>query len=207
MAPSAIVAILAGGRGSRMGSSKPATLLGPMPLVAYPIAAARQAGLEPVVIAKRDTALPPLDCELVFEADHPHHPLRGLLAALDVAGQTPQRACVAVACDMPFLSAPLLSWLAEMQAGDGQGAQNGHGGEALVAQVAGRLQPLLARYLPPHRGVLGDALARGLTLTAAVRALEPEIASEQQLRVFGDPLRLCFSVDSEQDLETASRWL
>jgi molybdenum cofactor guanylyltransferase len=207
MAAPALVAILAGGRASRMGSSKPAALLDSLPLLDYPIAAARQAGLQAVVIAKRETALPRVDCEVVVEAERSYHPLHGLLAALDFAAQTPERACVVVACDMPFLTAPLLSWLAKPRACDGGAGGDEPAGQALVAQVAGRLQPLLGRYLTSHRSLLRDALARGLTLTAAAQSLAPQIAGEQQLRRFGDPLRLCFSVDSERDLQEARRWL
>ena len=55
-----IVAVLAGGRGRRMGASKAAVPLAGEPLIARPLAAARAAGLDAVVVAKPDTELPPL---------------------------------------------------------------------------------------------------------------------------------------------------
>ena len=55
-----IVAVLAGGRGRRMGASKATVALAGEPLISRPLAAARAAGLEAVVVAKPDTALPEL---------------------------------------------------------------------------------------------------------------------------------------------------
>jgi molybdopterin-guanine dinucleotide biosynthesis protein A len=111
---------------------------------------------------------------------------------------------VALACDMPFVSASLLSWLARAgRVGTGEGGQR----NALVTRANGHLQPLLARYFPDHRAALDEALRRGQSLTAAAESLRPQIAGERQLRRFGDPARLCFSVDSDDDLQRAGRLL
>ena len=56
------VAVLAGGRGSRIGGHKALVPLCGRPLITYPLAAARAAGLSAVVVAKRDTQLPPSRC-------------------------------------------------------------------------------------------------------------------------------------------------
>jgi molybdopterin-guanine dinucleotide biosynthesis protein A len=56
---SALVAVLAGGRGRRMGAPKPLARLGGAPLVERPLAAAAEAGLPAVVVAKAGTRLPP----------------------------------------------------------------------------------------------------------------------------------------------------
>jgi molybdopterin-guanine dinucleotide biosynthesis protein A len=52
-----IVAVLAGGRGRRLGGSKPLAQFGGAPLIERPLAAAREAGLDAVVVAKADTPL------------------------------------------------------------------------------------------------------------------------------------------------------
>jgi molybdopterin-guanine dinucleotide biosynthesis protein A len=205
MAGAALVAILAGGRGSRLGGAKPTVALGDMPLIARPLAAAREAGLDAVVVAKAQTPLPPLQCDVIYDRASEHHPLHGLLAALAEAhARSPDCACVAVGCDMPFVSAALLAWLA--QAGR-SGAPGRRRRDALLTYADGRPQPLLARYFPRHRAALEAALHKSESLTAAAESLRPRIMRERQLRRFGDPVRLCFSVDSGDDLQLARRLL
>jgi molybdenum cofactor guanylyltransferase len=99
--------VLAGGRGSRIGGDKAVVMLGGRPLIEYPLAAVRQAGLEAVVVAKRTTRLPPLDVPILLEPDEPTHPLLGVITALD---QYP--AVIALPCDMPFVASEQLSALA-----------------------------------------------------------------------------------------------
>src|ERR1700722_18064825 len=132
--PSAIVAVLAGGRGERLGGAKPTASLGGRPLICHPLAAARDARLEAVVIAKRTTLLPTLTEIVLHEPERPRHPLCGVITALEYAATcSPTPAVVLVACDMPFLNGALLRWLATEIDGPA------------VAEVGGRLQPLLAR--------------------------------------------------------------
>ncbi len=100
--------VLAGGRGSRIGGEKALVQLGGRPLISYPIAAARAAGLSVVVAAKRSTRLPPsLDAGVLVEPETPVHPLLGVITALE---QYP--AVIAIPCDMPFLAPAALAALA-----------------------------------------------------------------------------------------------
>lgn len=50
-------AVLAGGRGSRLGGAKPTADLAGRPLISYPLAALAAAGIEPFVVAKPSTNL------------------------------------------------------------------------------------------------------------------------------------------------------
>ena len=147
------MAVLAGGRGRRMGGAKPVAELGGRPLVAWPLAAAREAGLEAVVVAKAGTPLPALDVPVWIEPDEPAHPLAGLVYALERAGQP----LVAVACDMPHVDATLLTRLAEA---DG----------AVAARAD---HPFPARYEPAALEVLRDVLAREAPAREALAALAP----------------------------------
>jgi len=186
-----LAAVLAGGAGRRIGGAKPSALLGGQALIAYPVAAAAAARLEVAVVAKRDSALPPLDCAVVLEPDLPRHPLCGILAALEHADGRP---ILALACDMPFLTGPLLSWLA---------GQRG----AAVVELDGRLQPLLARYVRASRSVFEQALAEMRSVTSAVQQIAPTRIDASELARFGDPARLCFNVNDAADLAAAERWL
>jgi molybdopterin-guanine dinucleotide biosynthesis protein A len=178
-----IVAILAGGRSRRMGRPKPSLELGGKPLITYPLSAARAAGLEPWIVAKRKSELPPTGCRLLFEPDEPHHPLLGVVTALRAAQPAP---ILAVAADMPFVTGELLSKLAACES-------------AATVEAEGRVQPLLARYDGAALEPLERALAAGASATAALAELEPEaIAAE---------FPLCFNVNSPADLERAEQLL
>ena len=67
----ALVAVLAGGRGRRMGGPKALARARRRPLIARPLAAAAAAGLEAVVVAKAGTPLPPLGVPVWHEPDEP----------------------------------------------------------------------------------------------------------------------------------------
>jgi molybdenum cofactor guanylyltransferase len=191
----AIVAVLAGGRGQRLGGNKALAVLGGRPLIERPLAAAREAALEAIVIAKRGTRLPPLSDRVLHEPEHPRHPLCGVIAALELAAaRSPAPAVLTLACDMPFLTGALLGWLASL---DG----------AAMAQVGGRPQPLLARWVPEHLPGLRQALAERRSLRAAIGALSPRIVEERELSRFGDPERLCFNVNDAEDLRFAESWI
>jgi molybdopterin-guanine dinucleotide biosynthesis protein A len=183
-------AILAGGRASRLGGEKAAADLAGRPLIAYPLEAAREAGLDPVVVAKSNSSLPELGCDVLLEPDEPVHPLLGILTAIE-ASDAP---VLALGCDMPFVTAPLLGWLAERE-------------PPAVAEVDGRLEPLLAVYGPADAPTLRAALQDQAPLREAAERLDPERIGEAELRRFGDPRRLAMSVNTVEALAEAARLL
>ena len=67
-----------------MGRSKATATLAGRSLIAHPLAAIVDAGLEPVVVAKPDSELPALGCRVVREAPEPVHPLAGLADSIAV---------------------------------------------------------------------------------------------------------------------------
>jgi molybdopterin-guanine dinucleotide biosynthesis protein A len=184
-------AVLAGGHGRRIGGEKALALLGGRPLISYPLAALAEAGLEPLVVAKDDSPLPPLDCPVLREPALPRHPLCGVVAALRFAAGRP---VLALGCDMPFLASGLLAWLAGL-------------GGAVVPEAGGRMQPLLFRCEPAHLDTLETALREDRPMREAIAALGPRIVAEEELRRFGDPARLLFNVNSPSDLWEAERLL
>lgn len=183
--------VLAGGAGSRLGRPKATAPLAGRPLIAYPLAALEAAGLRPVVVAKPDSDLPPLEREPWFEPAEPRHPLVGVLAALERAGG-PILVC---ACDMPFVTAQLAGWLASVPA------------SLVVPEAGGRAQPLFAGYSPELSEPLAAALAVERPLAAAVEAIGPRYVEEEELRRFGDPERLLANVNTPDDLAWAERLL
>ena len=191
----AIVAVLAGGLGERLGGAKPSVALGGRALICHPLQAAREAGLEAIVVAKTTTTLPPLQVQVVHEPQEPQHPLRGIVTALSFAAALPRSpAVVALACDMPFVTAALLQWLAGLEG-------------PVIAQVDGRAQPLLARLPVESLPLLERALAAERSLQSSLGELSPSIVSDSELTRFGDPARLCFNVNDAAQLHAAGRWL
>jgi molybdenum cofactor guanylyltransferase len=193
--------VLAGGRGSRLGGTKPAAELGGRPLISYPLAALAEAGLETVVVLKpgtdlggrpllpmarqRTTALGAV--EVVIEQEEPVHPLAGIVAALRQAG----RPLVVVGCDFPFVPPALLRALADAL-------------EPLVVPAPGGApQPLVARWTPALLPALEAALGREEPLRRTVAALSPRLFEDAELAPFGDPARVFFNVNTPADLRHA----
>ena len=160
-----IVAVLAGGRGTRMGGAKAMAPFRGAPLVMAPLAAAREAGLEAVVVAKPDTELP--DVPVWREAEALSHPLAGLVTALE------HGPVVAVACDQPFVTAALLRALAD------------HDGPAIAAEG----EPFPGRYEPDQLPVLREALAAEASLRRTLERLHPHVlgAPAELLRSINRP--------------------
>jgi len=190
-----VAAVLAGGSGSRLGGDKAAVELAGRPLLCYPVAAVREAGLPLLVVAKPGTALPPLRAEVVREPSEPVHPLCGVLAALGSgAAQSRPAAVLALACDTPFLTAELLAWLA---------AQDG----PVLLEQGGRLQPLPGRYPAVLAPRLEEAVRQGEPMGRALAALGARIVGDRELARFGEPSRLCLNVNEPADLRAAASLL
>jgi molybdopterin-guanine dinucleotide biosynthesis protein A len=186
--PRVRAAILGGGRASRLGGEKATADLAGRPLIAHPLEAARDAALDPLVVAKRGSSLPEVDCEIVREPDEPVHPLLGILTAIEAC----HGPVLILGCDMPFVTAPLLRWLAECE-------------PPVVAEIEGRLEPLLAVYGSADAATLAAALEREAPLREAVERLEPLKVGEGELVRFGDPRKLVRSINTEADLAEAER--
>jgi len=185
-------AVLAGGASRRMGTPKATLDLGGRPLLEYPLAAVQGAGLEPAVVAKPGSPLPPLAVPRWDEPAEPTHPLTGIVAALTAARGRP---VLAVACDMPFVTAELLADLAA------------RAGPLVVPEVDGRLHALLARWDPSLLPALRDALEREAPLHVVATELDAQRIDEAELRRFGDPARLLFNVNDPGDLDRAAAML
>jgi molybdopterin-guanine dinucleotide biosynthesis protein A len=175
-----------------MGTPKALVELAGRPLISYPLDAVAEAELEPIVVAKPDSQLPPLECRIVHEPAEPVHPLSGILAALAAADGRP---VIALGCDMPLVPPALLAWLATIDAA------------AAVPELAGRVQPLLARYEPRVAASLEEALSSDASATDAVLALDPRILGEGELAPYGDPATISFNVNTPADLDRAATLL
>ncbi|MGD9735294.1 MAG: molybdenum cofactor guanylyltransferase [Solirubrobacterales bacterium] len=184
----ALGVVLAGGAGSRLGGGKATVELAGRALVEWPLAALAAAGIEAMVVAKLDTALPALAVPVLREADEPRHPLLGIVTGLRAAAGRP---ILAVACDLPLLTPPLLAALAAAPQ------------RLALAAPGGDPQPLLGRYAPELLPELEAALGREEPLRRTVAALSPRLLADPDLARFGDPAELLLNVNDGADLARA----
>jgi molybdenum cofactor guanylyltransferase len=172
------VAVLAGGRGSRLGGDKALVELAGRPLISYPLATAAAAGLDAVVIAKRSTRLPHLAVPVLLEPDEPTHPLSGIVTALE---HFP--AILAIPCDMPFLRPEDLAALAAMP-------------DAMATLTA--QQPFPSLYRRP----ILPQLRAALECNQAMRATQAHSPCARALVSSSDP-NTQLSINTPEDLAAA----
>jgi molybdenum cofactor guanylyltransferase len=188
--PGTVGALLAGGRGRRLGGAGKATVeLAGRPLLEYPLAALRAVTDELTVVAKRDTALPSLDPAVTvwLEPDEPRHPLAGVVHALRRATGRPVLVCAA---DMPLVTPAVLARLLAADPGDAR---------AVVPLAGGRLQPVCALYLPAALAALETFPADART-TDVVEAIGITVVDFDNADAF-------FSVNAPDDLARAAELL
>src|SRR3990172_1677905 len=105
-----IGAVLAGGRGRRIGGDKPSLEVGDKTLVRYAVDALRSVGLEVALVLRPDQPVPLTAHTIATVRDEIEDagPLAGLQALLR---WLPVEWAVVTACDQPFLAPPLLRGL------------------------------------------------------------------------------------------------
>jgi molybdopterin-guanine dinucleotide biosynthesis protein A len=189
--------IFAGGRATRLGGVNKALLeVGEQPIVARILAA-----LEPLaderVLLTNDAALGHLDnVRLVYDPNPHAGVLPALAAGLEAAGG---EICLAVACDMPFVSAALFGELLTLQ--------EQTDADVVIPRSAGFLEPMHAVYRrEPVLKAIRAALLRGdqrmISYFADVGVREVEEAEWQMI----DPAGIAFfNVNTPEDLAEARR--
>jgi molybdopterin-guanine dinucleotide biosynthesis protein A len=167
-----------------MGAPKATALLAGRPLIAYPLEALRAVCDRVVIVAKRDSELPP-EVERWDEPDHPRHPIAGIRHALErIDG--PILVCAA---DLPFVTADVLGLIA---------ADLRPGVNAVAASSGGQLQPLLAAYAAEALELL-QAAPPDEPLRRTVESLSPIVVDVEPDAVF--------NVNTPDDLAEAERRL
>ena len=202
----AIVAVLAGGRSRRMGGGEKALLrLGGATLLERVLAAAGPLGLPVRVVAGTSpspqllaavSALACPDLRIAGDLYAGRGPLGGLLTAFEA--DSPERV-LALACDLPFLSTPLLEFLLE---------QSGFECDAAVPEDRNGLQPLCAVYRDTCRPRLHQVVdGRNLGVGAFARSLRLRLLRPGDYSHL-DPHGAVFAnVNTPEDLAAAERFL
>jgi molybdopterin-guanine dinucleotide biosynthesis protein A len=186
-------AILTGGRASRMGGVRKATLaVGGVSIIERQLAALRQVA-HPVFLVTSARDQPDADLDVVRD----EFPDRGALGGIYTALATsPHHRTLVVACDMPFLSAELLSHLAGIDA------------DLVIPRSERGYEPLCAVYSRACLRSIHERLARGeleaSRLPDGVRVVE---VGPEALAAY-DPDGLLFvNVNTPHDYERAKALL
>jgi len=187
------VTILAGGRGSRLGGVDKAALdVNGRPLLEFILAALAPLAREILVVANDDRLADDPRLRVIRDPDPHAGVLPALLAALDTATSD---LMLLVACDMPFVSRPLIEHLVELAAPY----------DAVVPKVDGFEQVMHAVYrVEPCRTAVRAALEQGRRrMIAFLDDVRTLMVDESDLRPYDPALRSFFNVNTPDDLAAA----
>lgn len=199
------IAILAGGQSKRLGQDKALISIHAdgRPLIAHQIELLRALSDDLFIVGPERPGYRDLNAPLVLD-DYPGEgPLGGIATALRRARH--ERVLV-VACDLPFLSLPLLRWMLEQDRFraaivpciPGQSRQ----GAGLVRQSTHAI------YARSMLAGVENALARGIRQAAQVLAtIDTRCLPVERLVRFDPGLRSFFSINTPEERDQAVVWL
>ena len=190
MLPNLTVAILAGGKSSRMGTDKSFVRVLGRPLIEDVLAHVAGIGAEIIIVTNRPEDYRYLGLPLFTDVLPDKGALGGIYTALHSSSQ-PHTFCVA--CDMPFVVRPLLDYLISLIPE----------GDAIIPRLNGEAEPFRAIYA---QVCLAPALDAGkMRVISFFPDVRVRFVDEPEIDRF-DPQHLSFfNVNTPDDLEQARR--
>jgi molybdopterin-guanine dinucleotide biosynthesis protein A len=192
-------AILAGGRATRYGGQdKRALVVDGRTIFDRQVAELSQIAGEILLVGgTMSPETPPLDkrpgVTPIADLMPGCGPLGGLHAALTAAQGD---VVIVVACDMPYVSAALLAYLAALAGEPG-------GFTAVVPQTERRYHPLCAAYTRAAIEPIERRLAAGrLTMTDLLADVRLRVVAAHEIARFGDPHQLLANVNTPAEHES-----
>jgi molybdopterin-guanine dinucleotide biosynthesis protein A len=183
-------AIVAGGAATRLGGrSKPALVVGGRSIAERLLEALRATFARVLVVANEPSPWQELGVEVTPDVHRGMGPLAGVHAALVATAAHPGVVCVAG--DMPFVEPALLALLRD----------HAPEADAVVPRVAGRAEPLLARWGRACLPVVEARLAAGERAVHAIfDVVRTAWLDEPALRAVDPALRSLANVNTPEDL-------
>jgi len=189
-------AILAGGRASRFGGrDKSALVVDGETILRRQVSELRQVrGLSGILIVGREDAdrgaAADSGIRTISDLVPGSGPLGGIHAALSEAGGDDRPAVMILACDMPYVTAPLVSWLLDLS----------DDADAVVPHTERGYHPLCAVYTRACLGAIGRHLAeRRLKVVDLFDEIRTRVVTSEELDRFGDHHRLMRNVNTPAD--------
>jgi len=194
-APASAV-VLAGGRGKRLGGDKAAVELAPgETLLQRALTLVAPLSDDVIVVRRPDQRLATQGARIVTDQPPFEGPLAGILAGLEAARH---EWSLVVACDMPFLSAPVVRYLMALRPGH----------DIVVPRLEVGMEPLHALYHRRAAAAIRGALERGEhRLISFYRALRVRAVTSDELAPFDREGRTFFNINTPEDLQQARAWL
>jgi len=189
--PNLLVAILAGGEGSRIGGGKPLIRLGSKTLIERAVERARHWSSDIVVALRSPHQLGGLSLPSIIDDSAVEGPLAGLAAALDWGQRHGAQALMTVPCDMPFLPDGLPQLL---------GAALGDQTVAL-ASSGGRLHPVCGLWRIDALGAMRAYCATG---RRSLRGFAEQVGFAA-VDWPAEPVDPFFNINNKADLAEAER--
>jgi len=186
--------ILAGGRSERFGRDKASMYLGGKSLVQRAVDTLSQLSKDIICIARPDQTLQLTGARLVCDSPD----VSGVLAAIEIGLQSARCSwSLVVACDMPFISLPLVCYMLSLV--------EGH--DVVVPCLEVGLEPLHAFY---HRNTLAsitraisDHKKRVVSFYESVRVRR---VNEAEIRLYDPHLRSFYNINTIADLDQIRGW-
>jgi len=187
-------AILAGGAAKRFGGhDKSALLIDGQTILTRQITRAREVASSIVVVTSNPHRDVPGDVQIVGDRVHGMGALGGLFTALSTA-QTAWT--LALACDMPFVSASFLAYVCALADHEDQ--------DAVIPRSADGLQPLCAAYSSRmFEAVRRQIDARSLKMTDLLSTVRVREIPPSDIDTFEGGDRLFFNINSPQNYRRA----
>jgi molybdopterin-guanine dinucleotide biosynthesis protein A len=190
------VVVLAGGRGQRLGADKATIEIAPgETLLQRALALVAPLSDDLIVVQRADQHLDAPGARVISDRPPFEGPLAGILAGIEAARQ---EWSLVVACDMPFLSRPLVRYLLALRPGH----------DVVVPRLEVGMEPLHALYHRRAAPAIQAALERGeRRLISFYRALRVRAVTPDELAPFDRDGRAFFNVNAPEDLAQARAWL
>lgn len=191
---SAVVVIVAGGKGQRIGGDKALRILGGKTLLDHAIGKAAAFSSRIAVAANEDrVATLPRDVTLLIDEIEGSGPISGLLSALEYGATNHAGHVLTISCDTPFLPDDLLAKLS-ISIGNANAA---------VVKYDGRVHPICALWRADALHFLRDYLKQNrrslIGFAEAIGYVEVEWPAQ--------PVDPFFNINTADDLAEAARIL